>query len=78
MLEEATLEQRKLERRDKVSAAKAEISAKVLGDEPTSEDKSSFDRAFDALQKAIIRKRIAVDKSRPDGRAADEIRPIAV
>ena len=76
-LEEATLEQHKLERRDKVSAAKAEISAKVLGDEPTNDEKSSFNRAFDALQKAIIRKRIAVDKSRPDGRAADEIRPIA-
>ena len=76
LIEEATLEQRKLERRDKVSAAKAEISAVVLGDDPTSADKSAFGRAFDALQKSIIRKRIAVDKHRPDGRAADEIRPI--
>ncbi len=76
LIEEATLEQRKLERRDKVSAAKAEISAVVIGDDPTSADKSAFGRAFDALQKSIIRKRIAVDKHRPDGRAADEIRPI--
>ena len=76
LIEEATLEQCKLERRDKVSAAKAEISAVVLGDDPTSADKSAFGRAFDALQKSIIRKRIAVDKHRPDGRAADEIRPI--
>ncbi len=76
LIEEATLEQRKLERRDKVSAAKAEISAAVLGDNPTSDDKSAFGRAFDAVQKSIIRKRIAIDKHRPDGRAADEIRPI--
>jgi polyribonucleotide nucleotidyltransferase len=33
-------------------------------------------RAFDQLEKEIIRRRIAVDKKRPDGRAADEIRPI--
>ena len=76
-LEEATLEQRKLERRDKVSAAKAEISAAVLGDEPTGDEKAAFGRAFDALQKSIIRKRIAVDKHRPDGRDSSEIRPIS-
>jgi len=76
-LEEATLEQRKLERRDKVSAVKTEIAARVLGDEPTAEEKAAFGRAFDALQKSIIRKRIAVDKHRPDGRDAAEIRPIA-
>jgi polyribonucleotide nucleotidyltransferase len=75
-LEEATLEQRKLERRDKVSAAKAETMAAVLGDEPDAESKSAFNRAFDSLQKSIIRKRIAVDKHRPDGRQSTEIRPI--
>ena len=32
--------------------------------------------AFDKLEKDIIRRRIAVDKKRPDGRAADEIRDI--
>ena len=32
-------------------------------------------RAFASLEKDIIRQRIAVDKHRPDGRAADEIRP---
>jgi len=75
-LEEATLEQRKLERRDKVSAAKAETMAAVIGDEPDVEAKSAFNRAFDSLQKSIIRKRIAVDKHRPDGRQSTEIRPI--
>jgi polyribonucleotide nucleotidyltransferase len=32
--------------------------------------------AFDKLEKDIIRRRIAVDKKRPDGRSAEEIRPI--
>ena len=34
--------------------------------------------AFDKLEKKIIRERIAVHKKRPDGRAADEIRPITI
>jgi polyribonucleotide nucleotidyltransferase len=76
LLEEATLEQGKLERRDKVGAARTEVAEKVLGEDPTPEERASFGRAFDALEKSIIRKRIAVDKHRPDGRAADEIRPI--
>ena len=33
-------------------------------------------RAFAKLEKDIIRRRIAIDKKRPDGRAQDEIRPI--
>jgi polyribonucleotide nucleotidyltransferase len=77
-LEEATLEQGKLERRDKISDVRAAALAAVLGDEPSSEDKASLNRAFDSLQKKIIRRRIAVDKHRPDGRSSDEIRPISV
>jgi polyribonucleotide nucleotidyltransferase len=34
-------------------------------------------RAFGQLEKDVIRKRIAVDKLRPDGRQPDEIRPIS-
>ncbi len=75
-IETATLEQSKLERRDKVSAAKTEVMAAVLGDDPSAEDRASFTRAFESVQKSIIRKRIAVDKHRPDGRKTDEIRPI--
>ena len=33
-------------------------------------------RAFAQLEKDVIRRRIAVDKRRPDGRGTDEIRPI--
>jgi polyribonucleotide nucleotidyltransferase len=76
-LEEATLEQRKLERRDKVAAVRAEAAAAVLGEDADPERAAAFATAFDALQKRIIRRRIAVEKHRPDGRKADEIRPIS-
>ncbi len=33
-------------------------------------------RASEAVYKSLVRKKIAIDKRRPDGRAADEIRPI--
>jgi polyribonucleotide nucleotidyltransferase len=33
-------------------------------------------RAFEAVYKDLVRKKIAVDKRRPDGRSAEEIRPI--
>jgi polyribonucleotide nucleotidyltransferase len=76
-LEEATLEQGKLERRDKVADARQAAAATVLGEDSTPDDRAEFNRAFDALQKQIIRRRIAVDKRRPDGRKADEIRAIS-
>ncbi|MES1193691.1 MAG: polyribonucleotide nucleotidyltransferase, partial [Solirubrobacterales bacterium] len=34
--------------------------------------------AFDKLEKSLIRERIAIKKKRPDGRRADEIRPITI
>jgi len=75
-LAEATLEQAKLLRRDKVAAVKAAAAEKLLGADPDPDDAAEFGRAFEALQKSIIRRRIAVEKHRPDGRKADEIRPI--
>ncbi|MGA0068761.1 MAG: polyribonucleotide nucleotidyltransferase, partial [Miltoncostaeaceae bacterium] len=75
-IEEATLEQGKLERRDKVAAAKTVAQLDVIGEEPTPEQKAQFSMAFDQLIKRTIRRRIAVEKHRPDGRKADEIRPI--
>jgi polyribonucleotide nucleotidyltransferase len=76
-LAEATREQAKLERRDKVAAVRTAAAEKILGDDPDPEASAAFGAAFDALQKRLIRHRIAVDKERPDGRVADEIRPIS-
>ncbi len=44
--------------------------------EVDAERQAEVSAAFAKLEKEIIRKRIAVDKKRPDGRAQDEIRPI--
>jgi polyribonucleotide nucleotidyltransferase len=75
-LEKATEEQAKLVRRDKISAVKQAVAEKLLGADADSTEKAALGAAFDALQKAIIRRRIAVEKKRPDGRKSDEIRPI--
>jgi polyribonucleotide nucleotidyltransferase len=42
------------------------------------ERREAVQRAFDKLEKSIIRERIAVQKKRPDGRAADAIRDISI
>jgi polyribonucleotide nucleotidyltransferase len=42
------------------------------------EQRAAAQLAFDKLEKAVIRERIAVHKKRPDGRAEDEIREISI
>src|SRR6476469_6890333 len=67
----------KLERYEAIGTVKDEVVAKYApeGDEDA-ERKSEVGSAFDAIEKDTIRKAIAVDKKRPDGRAQNEIRPI--
>ena len=53
--------------------------ATVDGEGPSVKDaltKSYVKKAAEAIYKDLVRKKIAVEKRRPDGRAADEIRPI--
>ncbi len=76
-LDAATQEQAKLARRDRVAAVRQAAAEAVLGEDADPERQAAFQSAFDALQKRVIRRRIAVDKKRPDGRAADEIRPVS-
>jgi polyribonucleotide nucleotidyltransferase len=79
-IDEATSVKDKLARQDAADAVKAEVVEELVdadedgavGEARTAEVKT----AYSAVEKAIIRKRIAVDKKRPDGRAQDEIRPI--
>ncbi len=79
-IDEATSVQGKLERQEASEAVKAaaiEQYAPAGEDgEPDSERRVEVSAIFSKLEKEIIRKRIAVDKKRPDGRAQDEIRPI--
>ena len=79
-LDEATQVQAKLERQDAIDAVEAEVVevyAPPTEDEQADREKAAeVKAAFAQLEKNTIRKRIAVDKKRPDGRAQDEIRPI--
>jgi polyribonucleotide nucleotidyltransferase len=50
------------------------------GDGPAAKDtltRQSLKKAAEAIYKELVRRKIAVDKRRPDGRGAEEIRPIS-
>ncbi|MDQ3102311.1 MAG: polyribonucleotide nucleotidyltransferase, partial [Actinomycetota bacterium] len=79
-IDEATSVPEKLARQEAVEAVKDAVLARYApdtGDEdPDGARHDEVSTAFGAIEKSTIRKRIAVDKRRPDGRAQDEIRPI--
>ncbi|HEY5285667.1 MAG TPA: polyribonucleotide nucleotidyltransferase [Solirubrobacteraceae bacterium] len=87
-LDTATQVEDKLERQDACKAVEEEILAEYGPAAPegaseeaakaAKEKKAEAQLAFDKLEKAIIRERIAVHKKRPDGRAEDEIRDITI
>ncbi len=70
----------KLERYEAIDRVKEEALAKYAPEgedaEADAERRAEVAAAFDSIEKDTIRKAIAVDKKRPDGRAQDEIRPI--
>jgi polyribonucleotide nucleotidyltransferase len=87
-LDDATQVEDKLERQDATEAVGAAVLERYAPPAPegASEEqlaeakarRAAVQLAFDRLEKSIIRERIAVQKKRPDGRAADEIRDIAI
>jgi polyribonucleotide nucleotidyltransferase len=80
-LDAATQVEDKLERQDATKAVEEEVLAQYAGDPESdgyAERRAGAQLAFDKLEKTIIRSRIAVQKRRPDGRQADEIRPISI
>ena len=76
----ATQVEDKLERQDATKAVEEAVLAQYApparSGAPRARAQGRGQRAFDKLEKDIIRRRIAVDKRRPDGRAADEIREV--
>src|SRR5215208_3855822 len=80
-LDQATQVEDKLARQDATKAVEEAVLEQYSGD-PNSETYAEFRQraqlAFDALEKKIIRERIAVQKKRPDGRQPDEIRAIDI
>jgi polyribonucleotide nucleotidyltransferase len=78
-LDRATQIEDKLERQEATKAVEEAVLAQYATlDEAVEGDprRADVQRAFDKLEKDIIRRRIAVDKRRPDGRGADEVRDI--
>jgi polyribonucleotide nucleotidyltransferase len=87
-LDEATQVEDKLERQDATKAVEEAVLSQHAPVAPegsaeeqlaaTKERRAAVQLAFDKLEKAIIRERIAVHKKRPDGRAENEIRDITI
>jgi polyribonucleotide nucleotidyltransferase len=87
-LDAATQVEDKLERQDATKEAEAAILEHYAPEPPEAasehevlaakERRAAAQLAFDKLEKAIIRERIAVHKKRPDGRSESEIRDIAI
>jgi polyribonucleotide nucleotidyltransferase len=80
-LDAATQVEDKLARQDACRTVEEQVIAQYAGDpeaETYAEFRANAQRAFDKLEKTLIRERIAVQKRRPDGRGADEIRPISI
>jgi polyribonucleotide nucleotidyltransferase len=79
-LSAATQVEGKLERQDAIDEIEAEVLEQYApageDDEADRERAAAVRAAFAKLEKDLIRRRIAVEKKRPDGRAQDEIRPI--
>src|SRR3954470_14495447 len=76
-LNEATQVEDKLERQDATKRVEEQV-LEAFGGSADPEKRAAAQLAFDKLEKETIRQRIAVDKKRPDGRSADEIRPITI
>jgi polyribonucleotide nucleotidyltransferase len=80
-LDAATQVEDKLERQEATKALEEEILSSFTPDpeaEGYAERRAEVQRAFDKLEKTIIRERIAVHKKRPDGRGSEEVRPISI
>src|SRR4051812_17136099 len=80
-LDAATSVEDKLERQDATKRVEEEVLAQYSGDADSdtyAQFRARAQLAFDTLEKRMVRERIAVHKKRPDGRAAEEIRPLEV
>ncbi|MEA2423399.1 MAG: polyribonucleotide nucleotidyltransferase, partial [Thermoleophilaceae bacterium] len=76
-IKEATSVEDKLDRQDATKRVEEQV-LEAFGGQDDADAKQAAQLAFDKLEKETIRQRIAVDKKRPDGRSADEIRPIYI
>ncbi|NLG64997.1 MAG: polyribonucleotide nucleotidyltransferase [Actinobacteria bacterium] len=75
-IDRVTQIQDKLERQDATAKLREAVVEALSGADPEAERLAQVNRAFAKLERDTIRRRIAVEKRRPDGRGSDEIRPI--
>jgi len=75
-LDRVTSIEAKLERQEATLALRTAMLEELGGEEADAERLAELRRAFAKLEKDTIRRRIAVEKRRPDGRSTDEIRRI--
>ncbi len=75
-LDAATQAADKKARQDATSQVKKAAIEQLLTDESEAERVMQVKRALAKVEKDIVRRRIAVEKRRPDGRATDEVRQI--
>ena len=64
-------------RQDATSDVKKAAVEALLDDDSPAERVTHVKRALAQVEKELVRKRIAVEKRRPDGRKTDEVRPIS-
>jgi len=76
-LDAATQVHDKKARQDATSVAKKAAIEALVSPEADPERLTQVKRALAKVEKDLVRRRIAVEKRRPDGRATDEVRPIS-
>jgi polyribonucleotide nucleotidyltransferase len=76
-LNKAIQVQEKHAREDAIKAVKNEVLAKYEAEEADADKIKQVKQVLDKLVKAEVRRLITVEKVRPDGRKADEIRPLS-
>ncbi|MGA2012063.1 MAG: polyribonucleotide nucleotidyltransferase [Solirubrobacteraceae bacterium] len=80
-LDAATQIEDKLDRQNATKAVEEQVITHYSGPaeaDSYAEYRGNAQRAFDKLEKTLIRQRIAVQKKRPDGRTSEQIRPISI
>jgi polyribonucleotide nucleotidyltransferase len=76
-LNKAIQVQEKHAREDAIKVVKNEVLAKYEAEEADADTLKQVKQVLDKLVKAEVRRLITVEKVRPDGRKADEIRPLS-
>lgn len=76
-LEEANFITEKLQRNERIEQIRAKVRDQLVDEESTEEFAREVLALTKEVEKDIVRRSIVLDKRRPDGRSAEEVRPIS-